>query len=174
MRLGHSVPGADPTSVVFSPRNSEYLGTQQPVSEQMWDQRRVLTARVSPGSPLSCSRPCWYTRQQHIPGLQDQFKPIWRRVSWVILGMGELSLFGQGQSEQVPAAAFLLSGPPFGRCEATGRLHSDNFLEPKGKGPFGSFLGNPAPAAERARRSLLGPGLGGLGGLGGRRPLAEP
>lgn len=92
MRLGHSVPGADPTSAVFSPRNSEYLGTQQPVSQQMWDQRRVLKARVSPGSPLSCSRPCWYARQQHIPGLQDQFKPIWRRVSWVILGMGELSL----------------------------------------------------------------------------------
>lgn len=50
MRLGHSVPGADQTTAVFSPRNSEYLGREQPVSEQT-----VVRARASPGSPLGCS-----------------------------------------------------------------------------------------------------------------------
>lgn len=36
VRLGHSAPGAEHTAVVFSLRNSEYLGWRQPVSEQMW------------------------------------------------------------------------------------------------------------------------------------------
>lgn len=40
--------------------------------------------QVSPGSPLGCFWPCWCTSQQHSPGLQDQSKPIWRRVSCVI------------------------------------------------------------------------------------------
>lgn len=87
MRLGHSVPRADQTTVVFSPRNSEYLGREQPVSEQM-----VVRARVSPGSPLDCSWPSWYAgwcaSQRHTLGLEDQSKPIYRTVSHVFVGMG--------------------------------------------------------------------------------------
>lgn len=75
MRLGHSVPGADRTTAVFSLRNSEYLGREQPVSEQ-----KVVRARVSPGSPLGCSWPSWYAgwcaSQRHTLGLEDQSKPI--------------------------------------------------------------------------------------------------
>lgn len=58
----------------------------------MWDRGWVVRARASPGSPLGCSWPCWYTSQQHSLGLQDQSKPIWRRVSCVILGVGDPSL----------------------------------------------------------------------------------
>lgn len=54
----------------------------------------------------------------------------------------------------------------FGPFEATGQPHSDNFLEPEGKGPFCEFLCNPAPAATRVGGSRLGPGLAGLGGSG--------
>lgn len=87
MRLGHSVPRADQTTAVFSPRNSEYLGREQPVSEQT-----VVRARVSPGSRLGCSWPSWYAGwyagQRHTLGLEDQSKPIYRTVSHVIVGMG--------------------------------------------------------------------------------------
>lgn len=72
-------------------------------------------------------------------------------------------LFAQAQSEQVSAAQFL-PFPPLGQGEATGRPHSENFLEPEGKGPFCEFLCDPAPAATRLGGSRLGPGLGGLGG----------
>lgn len=58
MRLGHLVPGADHITVVFSPRNSEDLGREQPVSEQMWDLGWVVGSRVSAGSPMGCSWPC--------------------------------------------------------------------------------------------------------------------
>lgn len=174
-----------------------------------------MRARVSPGSPLGCSWPCWYTSQQHSPGLQDQSKSIWRRVSCVILGVGDPSLgplpgrpfisssarpftqllpgssrgrgslgtdltldeAGEGASHwlqtlvpfwlrpvEARPRSSISSGSHCGQCEATGRLFSDNFLEPYVKAPFCQFLCNAALAATRVRRSRLGPGFGGPGG----------
>lgn len=62
------------------------------------------------------------------------------------------------QSQSLQQRGLLVSH--FGQWEATGRLYSENFLEPHGKGPFCPFLCNAAPAATRVRRSRLGPGSG--------------
>lgn len=65
----------------------------------------------------------------------DQSKPIQRRLSCVILSMGA-ALFGQGQSFTFLQQNFFLLLPAFGQGEATGRLHSNNFLELDGTVPF--------------------------------------
>lgn len=44
--------------------------------------------------------------------------------------------FRSGSVIHVPTEEFLPSAPPFGQSEATGRLHSDTFLEFDAKGPF--------------------------------------
>ena len=44
--------------------------------------------------------------------------------------------FRSGSVIHVSNEEFLPSAPPFGQSEATGRLHSDNFPEFDGKGPF--------------------------------------
>lgn len=77
-------PGGNQAAGVLSPRKSECIDHEQPPPEQTWE-RCGLRARVSPASPLHRS---WGARQQRSQGLQDQCRPIQRRLSRAMLGPG--------------------------------------------------------------------------------------
>lgn len=119
--------------------------------------------------PLLCSSPDW------LPWVPSIFSPNPQGV-WTSRCHGNRPpparrsnlwpptfSIGASQSKSLQHNFFFLVSP-FGQGEATGRPHSDNFLEPEGKGPFCEVLCNPALAATRVGGSQLGPGLGGLGG----------
>ena len=61
--------------------------------------------------------------------------------------------FRSGSVIHVPTEEFLPSAPCFGQSEATGRLHSDNFLEFDAKGPFWEFQCSSSPAAKWLARA---------------------
>lgn len=68
MTLGHSVPGADQTTSVFSPRNSEHWGPRAASGR----------AAVGPGSFLAPPRPSLailVQGEQHTRGFQDHPSP---------------------------------------------------------------------------------------------------
>ena len=77
-------PGGKQAAGVLSPRNSECIDREQPPPEQTWD-RCGARARASPASPLHRS---WCGSQQRSQGLQDQCRPIQRRLSRAMLGPG--------------------------------------------------------------------------------------
>lgn len=127
VRSGHSVPGAEHTAVVFSLRNSEDLGWQQPVSEQMG------AGVGGEGQGLS-GLPSGLLLAMPVPqsaaqlGLQDQSKPIWRRVSCVILGVGDPSL-GPLPGRPFSSSARLFTGLLPGSSGARGSLGTDLTLD---------------------------------------------